>query len=275
MKTIIFFILLAIFSFSNSFAQNDIEKWVEKSFDCIEKENYVCAEEALKEALRLSPASSKNGFLLANLGNIQLTLGKKDDALLSFHAAIALLPDNLTLYLSRATLYAEMDSISLALDDYNTVIKKDPEDEDALYAAGLIYIQRNDTLLAQEYFDKIIAENPHSIKGKVGHGMLNKASGNYQTAEIIFSEVLVQNPQYYFVYIQRAVVYLKLHKNAKALDDVNQYIQKYPDDEYAYFLRGQVKLQQWEKLSAYEDFLKAKSLGYDTEAVAAMIRQCK
>ena len=267
--TVFFFFCISVFG------NDEIEQLIFQSFDCIEKENYACAEESLKDALRKEPANSRNGLLLANLGTVQRILGKSEDALLSYHAALSLMPDESSVLMSRAALYAEMDSVETALVDYNQVLQKNPQDELALYAAGLIYLQENDTLSAKNYFGKILAVNSNSPNGKVGYGMIYRKERNFHAADVLFSEVIQSHPENYFAYMQRAVLYFETNKNAKALEDINVYLFHFPDDEYAYFLRGQIKLQLWEKKSAYDDFQQAKLLGYDEKQVNQLIERIK
>ncbi|MCD7972687.1 MAG: tetratricopeptide repeat protein [Candidatus Azobacteroides sp.] len=261
--------------FSISLFADEVEKLINQSFDCIEEGDYDCAEDALKAVLRQDPANPRNGLLLANLSNVQLSQGKKEEAMLTLHAAINSLPQVPFLRITRATLYMQIDSIDAALEDYQEVLKIDPFNEDALYSAGLIYLQTEDTLSAKKYFDTLLEKDPASTKGRAGYGALLLKAENYSTAETIFTDILSKDPEYYFVYMQRAIANFMLNKNAKALEDVNKYLSKYPHDEHAYFLRGKIKLSQWEKKSAYEDFQHAKRLGYDEKEISKMIDNIK
>lgn len=269
------FLLIAFSFFPLLVFAQEIEDLIAQSADCIEKENYSCAEEALKAALAKDPANARNGFLLANLGTVQRILGKQQDALLAYHAAVTLTSGEISVLMSRAALFTEIDSIPQALNDYNEVIAKKPDHENALYAAGLIYMNENDTLSAKNYFKKILEINPMSVEGKTGLGMIYKLQRDYPAAEALYTDILRHDPEKDFVYIQRALLYMDMNKNYKALEDVNAYLSKNINDEYAYFLRGQIKLQLWEKKSAYDDFLRAKLLGYDADAVNQMIANCR
>ena len=65
------------------------EKFVEKSFDFLDKNDLVSAEESLRAAMRLEPGNPNNYALLMNLGTIQRRQGKLEDALLSYTAALS------------------------------------------------------------------------------------------------------------------------------------------------------------------------------------------
>lgn len=64
-------ILAALFlSISYGYAQT-YEKFVEKSFDFLDKNDLDSAEESLRAAMRLEPGNPNNYALLMNLGTIQ------------------------------------------------------------------------------------------------------------------------------------------------------------------------------------------------------------
>ena len=85
------------------------DELVEKSFDFLEKDDLVSAEQYLKSALKLEPANSRNFLLLTNLGTIQRRLGKKEEALVSYSAGLGIHPRSITLLENRASLYSEMN----------------------------------------------------------------------------------------------------------------------------------------------------------------------
>lgn len=84
------------------------EKFVEKSFDFLDKNDLVSAEESLRAAMRLEPGNPNNYALLMNLGTIQRRQGKLEDALLSYTAALSRHPNNEAILENRAGLYTEM-----------------------------------------------------------------------------------------------------------------------------------------------------------------------
>ena len=68
-------ILAALFlSIGYGYAQT-YEKFVEKSFDFLDKNDLVSAEESLRAAMRLEPGNPNNYALLMNLGTIQRRQG--------------------------------------------------------------------------------------------------------------------------------------------------------------------------------------------------------
>ena len=68
------FVLLQLF---NTLPAQTYEEWIQKSCDCIDKNDWMAAEEALKNAMREEPGNPANFALLCNLGTVQRRQGKK------------------------------------------------------------------------------------------------------------------------------------------------------------------------------------------------------
>lgn len=117
MKRILFFVFfMADFLFVSAQTYNE---WIDKSFECIESEDWAGAEKALIGALRVQPANPQNALLLSNLGTIQRKMGKNDEALKSYTNALMITPRSVTLLMNRAALFSEMEKFDDALKDYN------------------------------------------------------------------------------------------------------------------------------------------------------------
>ena len=101
------FIFLSIFFISCSFGSlsaQTYEEWIQKSCDYFDKNDLVSAEEALKNAMREEPGNPANFALLCNLGTIQRRQGKKQEAIVSYTAALSRHPKSVTILENRASL---------------------------------------------------------------------------------------------------------------------------------------------------------------------------
>ena len=166
------------------------EKFVEKSFDFLDKNDLVSAEESLRAAMRLEPGNPNNYALLMNLGTIQRRQGKLEDALLSYTAALSRHPNNEAILENRAGLYTEMGEIEKATNDYNALLILNPHHQEALYCRAMLHLQHKNYLLAEQDFDKILEVNEKSVKGRLGHAILEKLRGNYDESERIFNYLI-------------------------------------------------------------------------------------
>ena len=238
------------------------EKFVEKSFDFLDKNDLVSAEESLRAAMHLEPGNPNNYALLMNLGTIQRRQGKLEDALLSYTAALSRHPNNEAILENRAGLYTEMGEIEKATNDYNALLILNPHHQEALYCRAMLHLQHKNYLLAEQDFDKILEVNEKSVKGRLGHAILEKLRGNYDESERIFNYLINEMPREWILYEGRADLYFMMGKNARAMADINRIFVESTPTAALYVLRGKVKLAQYEKASAALDFKKAEDMGY-------------
>ena len=231
------------------------EKFVEKSFDFLDKNDLVSAEESLRAAMRLEPGNPNNYALLMNLGTIQRRQGKLEDALLSYTAALSRHPNNEAILENRAGLYTEMGEIEKATNDYNALLILNPHH--------------------QEAFDKILEVNEKSVKGRLGHAILEKLRGNYDESERIFNYLISEMPREWILYEGRADLYFMMGKNARAMADINRVFVESTPTAALYVLRGKVKLAQYEKASAALDFKKAEDMGYDKTTIDELMKMAR
>lgn len=264
------FLLMATGSYAQSY-----EELIEKSYDFLDKNDLVSAEESLRAAMRKEPGNPINYALLTNLGSIQRRQGKLEEALLSYTAALSGRPNNATILENRASLYSELGETEKALNDYNALLIVEPTNEEALYCRGLIFIQKKNYVWAEQDFDKILEINEKSVRARLGHAILEKMRGNYDESEKIFNYLIDQMPRDWILYEGRADVYFMMGKNARAMADINKVFTESTPSASLYVLRGKVKLAQYEKTSAANDFQKALEMGYDKDVIEELMKMTK
>ena len=245
------------------------EKYVEKSFDFIDKNDLVAAEESLKAAMRLEPGNPNNYALLMNLGTLQRRQGKREEAILSYTAALSQQPANETILENRASLYVDMGQMEKGMTDYNTLLALNPHHQDALYCRAMLFLQEKNYVAAEADFDKIIEVNERSIKGRLGYAIL------YDFSERILNYLINEMPREWVLYEERADLYFMMGKNARAMTDISRVFAESTPTADLYVLRGKVKLAQYEKTSAAADFQKALEMGYDPEVINELLKMTK
>lgn len=248
-------------------AQNE-SNLLSQAFDYIAQNRLDSAEIALKAVLKNDPDNPVNPFLLNNLGAIQRKMGKYEEALQSYTAALGEYPEQPVFLESRASLFVEMGQAHNAILDYSTLLSKNPNNEEALYQRGLLYLQIKNTDLAETDFRKMLELNPNGLYARRGFASLAKFRGDYAEAEKIYMYLLDKEPEDYNLYAGRAELYLLMEKPGKASDDINRAIRLAggnPANPYLYIIRYRTKLLLHEKESAREDLKKAISLGYKGE----------
>lgn len=267
-----FIVFVMLFAGLASINAQTYQELVDKSFDFLDKNDLPGAEESLKAAMKLEPANSQNYLLLTNLGTVQRRLNKKQDALISYTAALSLHPKSITVLENRASLYTELNEIEKAINDYNVLLIQEPGEPEALYCRGLLYIQQKNFLEAEADFEKILDANEKSVRARLGYAILERMRGNYNESERIYNYLINEMPRDYILYQGRAELYFLMGKNARAMADIDKVFTEGKPDAYLYVLRGKVKVSQYEKESAKKDFAKALELGYDPVIIDELMK---
>jgi tetratricopeptide (TPR) repeat protein len=232
-------------------------------FQSVERNQLDSAEFYLKVVLKNDPTGPLNPFLLNNLGTIQRYLGKHNEALVSYSAALGQYPKNTVFLENRALLFAEMGKIENAILDYSVLLEGKPDDQEALYQRGLLYLQLKDSDKAETDFRRMLELNPDGLYARIGFASLAKLRGNYPEAEKIYNYLLDKEPENAGLYAGRAELYLLMEKPGKASSDVTQAIRlSKTEDPYLYVIRYRAKVMLHDKKSALRDLEKAWDLGY-------------
>ena len=249
------------------------EELIGQSYDYAEQGDLPAAEAALKAALQREPANRNNFALLSNLGTIQRRMGKRDEALTSYTAALGLQPDNKLILSNRAELFIERGETEKALADYETLLRTNPADIDARFRRGVLYIELKEYMLADADFEQILSLDRESKQGRLGFALLDKARGNYADSEAVLTYLIGREPDDLQLYEERAELYFLMKKNARAMTDLRRVFagEKEPSP-YLYILRGKVRLAQYEKEAAAADFKKALDLGADKSEIEELMK---
>ncbi len=265
----IFALLLAC---SLNMAAQTYAEWVEKSYDFLEKNDLAMAESCLTTAMRQEPGNPANYALLCNLGTIQRRQGKFREAIDAYTIALSRQPSDETLLENRASLYAQLGEVEKALADYTILLINQPENQDALYCRGLLHLQQRDYINAETDFEKILEINNNSFQGQLGHAILEKMRGNYADSEQLYNYLIGRMPKEWSLYEGRAELYFLMGKNARAMADINKLFVESTPTAGLYVLRGKVKLAQYEKKPAIEDFQIALDMGYDPAIIGELMK---
>lgn len=266
MSKIIFAGIIAILTPLTTSAQTYTE-WVEKSMTYIEQKDFVSAEIALKNALRAEPANPGNPMLLTNLGTIQRTLKKYDEALTSYNSVLAKYPDNITLLQSRANLYCETEQWQNALIDYNHIIAIEPNNYPARESRALLHLQQKDYANALADFEHLTTIKPESIDGWMGKALIAKQQHKWEEAEEIYTTLIYKHRNNPEIYAQRAECYLHLKKLGRTQGDIEKALALNYNNPYIYVLRALLRMKQYDTGAAWEDFQKAHSLGFNVNTI--------
>jgi tetratricopeptide (TPR) repeat protein len=265
-------ILLTLFTFP--LLGQSYEEWVDRSANYIEIDRLDSAAFALQRAMSLDPVNENNPVLLLNLGILQRQLGQHDDAYISLTASIANNPIPDVVLHRRASLLSDMGRFDEAMEDYSSLIRRYPDDVEAYYRRGVLFLEKNDRSNAEADFRMANELDPGNMFTKLSNALIFKLDDNWAAAEKIYSELIQSAPSPDPVfYMNRAECYVNSDQIFKASADLRAVGTSQRDNPYFYFLRGRVRLDQFDKVAAKADFKKAKELGYDLPIVDEWLKK--
>lgn len=274
MNKVIYFLFTLLLSVSYAKGQTH-EELFEKALDYIESKDYENAESSLKQALKQEPANPTNSLLFMNLGTVQRNLGKYDEALVSYSAAMDKFPNKNKLLHSRAALLCEMGLYDDALADYGTILESDAIDKEALYSRALIYMANNDLEKAQNDFDKILMLSINNWQALEGKAIILKRQGKWSEAEELLTDAVFNNKSRGNLYAHRAECHVALGQLGRAQEDLQKATELKYEEPFLYIVWGKLRLQQYDKRAAKESFMKAKELGANEKMIEELLIYCK
>jgi tetratricopeptide (TPR) repeat protein len=236
---------------------------------CIKDKNWAKAEGFIRQALASDPHNPNNSLLISNLATLQRYEGKLTDAVKNYTLALDLTPNSVTLLLNRAALYTQMDSLNLALADYERVKSLDATEQESRYYHGMIELQLNNPTIANNDFEELLRINPESANAKEGLGALQKAAGNYEKAAQYYSDVIKAKPSAEML-ANRADCYLMIKRLNDAEDDIRNALQLTPDDGYLYLLRAKLNKLRFNNEDKERDLKLAEQHGVDPKLIKSL-----
>lgn len=275
MKKICILLLICLTFEVECVKSQSYDEWINRSFDYIDCDSLEQAEDCIKSAMRVEPANPRNGLLFQNLGTIQRRLGKLNDAEVSYSCAIALLSEIPSVRSNRAQLYAQMDRYQDAIEDYTVLLNKDPHNETWLYERALCRLLNRDTIGARIDLETIDTFNPNSAKSRMGMAIIYKAEGQYAMAVELYNALIKANPNSWSLLRDRAEVNYLSNLMGSALEDINQSINKNPQDPLSYVLRAKIRVARGDKEYARRDLNTAIEKGISPQIVSEMSEKIK
>ena len=267
-------LFLFLFLLSIPLSGQNYEAWVEQSAGYIENNRLDSAAVALQNAMAMDPANENNPVLLLNLGILQRQLGLFDDAYISFTASMANNPmPDLVLH-NRASLLCDMERFVEAMEDYDAIIRRFPDNVEAYYRRGLLFLEQHNRTKAEADFRASEQIDPDNLYTRLSKALMYKLDDNWEAAEKIYTALIQSEPEVDpSFYMNRAECYVNSDQIFRASADLRAVEDSQKDNPYFYFLRGQVRYEQFDKVAAKADFKKAKELGYDADLVEEWLKK--
>ena len=274
MKRFLLFVLVVCGITVLTFGQT-YQELSERALELVEADELEQAEETFRKALKLEPGNPRNALIFSNIGTIQRSTGRYDDAVESFTYALNIAPRAIPILLNRATTYMELGKIDHAYVDYCQVLDGDKTHTEALLMRAYIYVIRRDYKAARIDYDRLLEKDPINYNARLGLVTLNQKEKKFSDAVEIISKLIAEYPNDAVLYVARAGVEVDMEHIDLALIDLEEAIRLDPKDTDAFILRGEVYLSQKKKMLARQDFEKAIQLGVPQSDLHSQIQQCR
>lgn len=259
------------------------DEWCERAVVATEEDSLELAEKCIRQALQLEPANPRNALLFSNLGTIQRSRHRYEQALESYRMALNMAPMSVPILMNHATLSLELGQNDKARADYSQVIEIEPHNMEALLMRAYIYMQQRDYKFARLDYDTLLKIDPQHYNVRLGLAALCQREIRYDEALVVLAGMLADKggttpyttDELAAVRVARAGVELDMLKPDQALLDLDEAIRLDPRQSEAYLMRGRVHLMLKKKALAKRDLEKAVSLGVPQSEVRELMNQCK
>ena len=122
--------------------------------------------DALERWDRFLLSAPTDAAALSNRGNVRLALGDSEGAILDQTSAIKILPSETDPYLNRGIAEETLGQWDDAINDYQWVLTREPENASALYNLGNVMAAQNDWLQSKELFNQAFLAKPDFVMAR-------------------------------------------------------------------------------------------------------------
>jgi len=145
--------------------------------------------------------------------------GQLQEAIEEYDEVIRIDPERADAYHNRGTAYYRLEQYEQAIADYDEVIRLDPERTDAYYNRALAYYKLEQYGQAIADYYQVIRLDPDNADAYRNRGVAYGKLGKFQKAIENYDEAIRLNPEYASAYYNRGIAYDKLGKFQKAIED--------------------------------------------------------
>ncbi len=187
-------------------------------------------------------------------------LGRHQQAIKDFNAAIILYPENASVYNNRGNLLFSLEHQGEAIKDFNRALLLAPGYVAALNNRANVFLRSGRHVAALNDFDRAIKLLPTGTAALNGRGRVQLAMLRPHAAMRDFSRAVRQDPRYGQGYRNRADALMALARYKEAIEDLSRAAAFTPTDPEIYVLRGTAYLYTANIDAALTDFSKAIEL---------------
>ena len=236
----------------------------------ISEGNWLIAEQALQQAMRLEPGNPSNVLLMSNLGMIQFYDGRTDEALSTLTHAHNIAPKSVTVLMNRARIYTSTYQPKLAEADYSMVISLDSTLIEPRFYRAMLTLNSGNIEAAKTDVDTLVMMDSENRLTNIAQATLLMTQGDFNGAIPHLSKAIESMPDATY-YSQRAFCHLQLNDLSAASEDIASGLELDPTDAELYVYRALLNKMRYRPDDAKIDAEKAIKFGADAERVKKLL----
>lgn len=227
-----------------------------EGLDCLEKQDFACAENCFISTLELVPRSVP---ALSNLAIAQYEQKKIIEAIITAKKTIEIDPKNTDAYLMLSACYKEQEKYDDALATCEAIIEIDPSIVQAHSIRGYVLNKNKQYLKAIESFDRALAIQSGFPDVFLNRGNALQNLKRYDEAFAAYDKALALTPDLAEAWLGRGNTFFELKRHDEAFTAYDKALVIKPDLAKAWFGRGNIlfELKRYvEALAAYDKALE-------------------
>jgi tetratricopeptide (TPR) repeat protein len=186
-------------------------------------------EEALEEyraAVSIAP-----GFFMANyqLGNVYYKLGRTEEAVVEYRAVVKRVPWFLSARLSLAASYEKLERTDEAIEEYKKALRYLPDNVETLNSLANAYFREGRFNEARREYEKALRVNPDLVKARYELAATYHRLGLTGKAVSAYREVLKRSPGFADAHFNLALVYKSQGRMDEAKREIEETLRINPD----------------------------------------------
>lgn len=200
------------------------------------------------------------------LGEAYSKVDLNNEAKECFQKVLFLKKDSAETYFNLGELFFREGFYSQAIENYRKSLELNPEEIENYLRLSECYKQSGEIKNAIVYLEKVIAIAP---KKEYYHllGWLYFRDRLYNLASETFTQALKLEPESYEIYLERAIIDLKLGNLEQALEETKRALRINSESALAYFLQALIYSQRKEKNIAFTAAEKALNLTKESSSL--------
>ncbi len=222
-------------------------------------EKWDDAIKQLKKGEKLFPNDARFPLYL---GRLNRERGAYFDAQKALQRAVEIDPLKLSAHAALAQLDWKVNQDDVKAEAHVTEIRKHPDQITAAVATEVakFYQMSNRHVIAEQWYKSALKKNPNYWEARLSLSKMYLESGEDEKALSLLERAKKEGVQDIRLSAYLADAYRQSKHFAKAVDQINKVIEKYPKNQEYIFIRGRIYFDQGNFDTAREDFNKAYEL---------------